>query len=149
MPQRVKPVSAPTRWSMPSHSAIDTWIVSVPYTHRENSSQVRRDGVTDIVVKVTTDEGIVGWGEGFGFSICGTTRCAVEHMIAPLAVGRDPSDIDAVYCAASNMQRAYPAMAVEIQQALGAISLADMQEWTIPPAFRVPARAAVTLPAAE
>ena len=30
-----------------------------------------------------------------------------------------PQDIDAVICAASNMQRAYPAMAVEIQDALG------------------------------
>lgn len=36
-----------------------------------------------------------------------------------------------------------------IQQALGAISLADMQEWTIPPAFRVPAPPPITLPAAE
>jgi len=33
--------------------------------------------------------------------------------------GRDPADIDAVLCAASNMQRPYPAMAIEIQQALG------------------------------
>ena len=33
--------------------------------------------------------------------------------------GRSPQDIDAVLCAASNMQRAYPAMAIEIQQALG------------------------------
>ena len=33
--------------------------------------------------------------------------------------GKDASQIDAVICAASNMQRAYPAMAVEIQQALG------------------------------
>lgn len=33
--------------------------------------------------------------------------------------GRDPSDVDAVLCAASNMQRPYPAMAVEIQDALG------------------------------
>ncbi|MDE2436534.1 MAG: beta-ketoacyl-ACP synthase III, partial [Sphingomonadales bacterium] len=32
---------------------------------------------------------------------------------------RDPKDVDAVLCAASNMQRAYPAMAIEIQQALG------------------------------
>lgn len=35
------------------------------------------------------------------------------------AAGRDPKDVDAVLCAASNMQRAYPAMAVEIQDALG------------------------------
>jgi beta-ketodecanoyl-[acyl-carrier-protein] synthase len=33
--------------------------------------------------------------------------------------GRDVADVDAVLCAASNMQRAYPAMAVEIQAALG------------------------------
>ena len=51
-------------------------------------------------------------------------------MMAELAVaaaqqalqqaGRQGADIDAVLCAASNMQRAYPAMAIEIQQALGA-----------------------------
>ncbi|MFM5917750.1 MAG: beta-ketoacyl-ACP synthase III [Novosphingobium sp.] len=33
--------------------------------------------------------------------------------------GRDAKDVDAVLCAASNMQRPYPAMAIEIQQALG------------------------------
>ena len=33
--------------------------------------------------------------------------------------GRDPDDVDAVLCAASNMERPYPAMAIEIQQALG------------------------------
>ena len=33
--------------------------------------------------------------------------------------GRDPGDVDAVLCAASNMERPYPAMAIEIQQALG------------------------------
>lgn len=33
--------------------------------------------------------------------------------------GRDPRDVDAVLCACSNMQRPYPAMAIEIQAALG------------------------------
>ena len=35
------------------------------------------------------------------------------------AAGRKPEDVDAVICAASNMQRAYPAMAIEVQEALG------------------------------
>jgi beta-ketodecanoyl-[acyl-carrier-protein] synthase len=35
------------------------------------------------------------------------------------AAGRAPEDIGAVICAASNMQRAYPAMAIEVQDALG------------------------------
>ena len=33
--------------------------------------------------------------------------------------GRKAEDVDAVLCAASNMERPYPAMAIEIQQALG------------------------------
>ncbi len=36
------------------------------------------------------------------------------------AAGRTGADVDSVLCAAANMQRAYPAMACEIQQALGA-----------------------------
>lgn len=36
------------------------------------------------------------------------------------AAGREAADIDMLICAASNMQRPYPAMAVEIQGALGA-----------------------------
>jgi beta-ketodecanoyl-[acyl-carrier-protein] synthase len=36
------------------------------------------------------------------------------------AAGKTGADVDAVLCASANMQRAYPAMAVEIQNALGA-----------------------------
>jgi len=39
---------------------------------------------------------------------------------AMAAAGKQGSDIDSVLCAAANMQRAYPAMACEIQQAIGA-----------------------------
>jgi beta-ketodecanoyl-[acyl-carrier-protein] synthase len=42
---------------------------------------------------------------------------AANRAIA--AAGKRPGEIDGVLCAASNMQRAYPAMAVEIQDALG------------------------------
>ncbi|SOH94043.1 beta-ketodecanoyl-[acyl-carrier-protein] synthase [Monaibacterium marinum] len=45
---------------------------------------------------------------------------AVEAATTALKqAGRSPRDVDAVICAASNMERAYPAMAVEIQQLLG------------------------------
>ena len=43
---------------------------------------------------------------------------AAEQALAQ--AGKTGADIDMVLCAASNMQRAYPAIAVEIQQALGA-----------------------------
>jgi beta-ketodecanoyl-[acyl-carrier-protein] synthase len=42
---------------------------------------------------------------------------AAQQAVA--AWGKPVSEIGAVLCAASNMQRAYPAMAIEVQQALG------------------------------
>ena len=42
---------------------------------------------------------------------------AAEDALA--RAGRDARDVDAVLCAASNMERPYPAMAIEIQNALG------------------------------
>ncbi len=46
---------------------------------------------------------------------------AVDAARQALAqAGKTGADIDAVLCSSANMQRAYPAMAVEIQQALGA-----------------------------
>jgi len=38
---------------------------------------------------------------------------------ALIRAGKKPADLDGVICAAANMQRAYPAMAIEIQHALG------------------------------
>jgi beta-ketodecanoyl-[acyl-carrier-protein] synthase len=51
-------------------------------------------------------------------SIMAEMGVAAAHQALDRA-GRDAGDVDAVLCAASNMQRAYPAMAIEIQHALG------------------------------
>jgi beta-ketodecanoyl-[acyl-carrier-protein] synthase len=45
--------------------------------------------------------------------------CVAAARQALERAGRTPADIDMVLVAASNMQRAYPAMAVEVQDALG------------------------------
>lgn len=61
--------------------------VSVPYTRREVSSLVNRDGVTDIIVKATTDDGIVGWGESCSGADVKSVLGALEAM-KPFVVGR-------------------------------------------------------------
>jgi L-alanine-DL-glutamate epimerase-like enolase superfamily enzyme len=69
--------------------------VSVPYRHREISSQVARDGVSDVLVKVTTDDGLVGWGE----ACCGADTASVEaalRAMTPFVVGRDPWNREAM-----------------------------------------------------
>ena len=54
--------------------------VSVPYKHREVSSLVNRDGVTDVIVKATTDTGLVGWGESCSGADVKSVLGALEAM---------------------------------------------------------------------
>lgn len=76
-------------------AAVEPVPVSVPYRRREISSQVARDGVSDVLVKVTTDDGLVGWGE----ACCGADTASVEaalRALTPFVVGRDPWNREAM-----------------------------------------------------
>jgi beta-ketodecanoyl-[acyl-carrier-protein] synthase len=60
------------------------------------------------------------WPERSNDDLSVMAEIGVKAAKAALAgAGRDPADVDAVLCAASNMQRPYPAIAIEIQHALG------------------------------
>ncbi len=76
-------------------ATVETTIVSVPYIHREISSQVARDGVTDIIVKVTTDDGLVGWGEACSGADVRSVDAAIDAM-RPIVLGRDAWNGDAI-----------------------------------------------------
>jgi glucarate dehydratase len=69
--------------------SVTATIASVPYDRREVSSQVARDGVTSIIVRVVAEDGAVGWGEACAGADAESVRAAVEAM-TPLVVGRDP-----------------------------------------------------------
>jgi L-alanine-DL-glutamate epimerase-like enolase superfamily enzyme len=74
---------------------LETFTVSVPYRHLEVSSRVRRGGVTDVLVKLTADDGRVGWGE----SCSGADAPSVEQAVLaarPFVVGRDPWELEAI-----------------------------------------------------
>ncbi len=49
--------------------------------------------VDTLLTRVTTDDGLEAWGESFGFVGLPVTRTAIDDVIAPLCVGRDPSQI--------------------------------------------------------
>jgi L-alanine-DL-glutamate epimerase-like enolase superfamily enzyme len=76
-------------------SKIDFFPVSIAYTHRETSAQVDRDGVTDVVVKATTDDGLVGWGESCSGA---NVESVVETLKAmrPFVLGRSPWQCEAI-----------------------------------------------------
>ncbi len=62
-----------------------------------------RDGLAGIptrdvlLVKVHTDEGIVGVGEGFCLGALDTTAAAVAETLAPLLLGKDPCRIEMLW----------------------------------------------------
>jgi glucarate dehydratase len=74
---------------------LETWIVSVPYRHVEVSRRVQRAGVTDTIIRLTADNGLVGWGE----CPSGPDAASVEQAVrsaAPFLLGRDPWDKEAI-----------------------------------------------------
>jgi L-alanine-DL-glutamate epimerase-like enolase superfamily enzyme len=46
-----------------------------------------------LLVKVTTDQGLVGWGEAFGFRAVSSAKLAIDQLIAPLCIGQDATRI--------------------------------------------------------
>ena len=42
-----------------------------------------------LIVKITTDDGTVGWGETFGFTAIPAVKLAIDTILAPEVIGRD------------------------------------------------------------
>ena len=52
-----------------------------------------RTSIDMLLVRVDTDAGVVGWGEAFGHRIFHATRAAIDTVVAPMCIGRDPRDV--------------------------------------------------------
>ncbi|TAJ69458.1 MAG: beta-ketoacyl-ACP synthase III [Phenylobacterium sp.] len=86
----------------------------------EKASGIKARFVVDKTGLVDPDRMVPNIPERPNDQISILAEIAVEAAREAIARwGKDVSRIDAVICAASNMQRAYPAMAIEVQQALG------------------------------
>jgi L-alanine-DL-glutamate epimerase-like enolase superfamily enzyme len=68
---------------------LETFIVNVPYKRTEVSSIVFRGGVTSVVVKLTTDTGLIGWGEACSGADVHSISAALQAMF-PFIKGRSP-----------------------------------------------------------
>src|SRR5579871_774024 len=73
----------------------ESFPVRVLYRHVEKSSVIARSGVTDVIVKLTADDGLVGWGETTRAADAAGIESAVKAM-APVVMGRDPWDREAI-----------------------------------------------------
>ena len=80
-------------------TAIETSIVALPFTmggpYQSFAGQLW-DRMEILLVRVETEDGLVGWGEAFGHAAIVTTKAAIDSIIAPLMIGRDAGDINAI-----------------------------------------------------
>jgi L-Ala-D/L-Glu epimerase len=75
---------------------LETFVIRIPYKRVETSSLINRGGVTDVMVKLTTDDGLIGWGECTRAADVAGIENAVKAM-APLVIGRDSWDKEAIH----------------------------------------------------
>ncbi|HZE40157.1 MAG TPA: enolase C-terminal domain-like protein [Stackebrandtia sp.] len=71
---------------------IDVWVVNVPYRSAFVSSFEVRRGTTRTVVRLRTDDGLVGWGE----TMHGDPVTALTTKLFATYRGRSPYDVEAV-----------------------------------------------------
>ena len=76
-------------------SKCEVYPLSIAYKRHEVSSIINRGGVSDVVIKITADNGLVGWGEcctpGDTASVEDAARSA-----EPFLLGRDPWNKEAI-----------------------------------------------------
>ncbi|MBL6457701.1 mandelate racemase/muconate lactonizing enzyme family protein [Belnapia sp. T6] len=77
-------------------TAVESSVVSMPFTmggpHGRFAGQLW-DRMEILLVRVETEDGLVGWGEAFGHAAIPATKAALESIVAPLVLGQDSSDI--------------------------------------------------------
>jgi L-alanine-DL-glutamate epimerase-like enolase superfamily enzyme len=78
---------------------IETIVLRIPYTSGGPSDTQVWGGkawqTADVLlVKISTDAGVTGWGEAFGYNVIPATRVAIDQILAPMCIGRDALGIE-------------------------------------------------------
>ena len=58
-----------------------------------------------LLIKITCEDGTVGWGETYGIVAAGAVRALVADVIGPYLAGRNPLDVQVIWQSLYNMMR--------------------------------------------
>ena len=80
---------------------IETTVLRIPYTSGGPSDTEVWGGLAwqsadVLLVKVSTDAGVTGWGEAFGYNVIPATKVAIDQILAPMCIGRDALAIESL-----------------------------------------------------
>lgn len=96
----------------PRIAAVETFIISLPrdtpylgplgpdervnergYLVRQGNRTIYPSTDMSVLIKVTDDEGTVGWGETYGIIAPDAVTAILDDVLGPLVIGRDPRDV--------------------------------------------------------
>jgi L-alanine-DL-glutamate epimerase-like enolase superfamily enzyme len=97
-------------------ASVETFVVTVPretpylgplaadervnargYVVRKGNGTIYPVVDRSIVVRVTTDDGMIGWGETYGICAPRATCEIINDLLAPVTIGADPCDVEHVW----------------------------------------------------
>src|SRR5262249_43448859 len=121
-------------------TGLDTYFLSAPLPQVVRTSTHEISRVSEVIVKLTTNAGHVGVGEGHGPFLCrGPEGLRVVNDIlkttTPLVVGHDPFDGERIwqdlFALTYTSVRGIPAMARQQRQLVTAMSAIDIALWDL------------------
>jgi len=96
----------------PAVASVETFIVSLPrevpylgslgpgeainakgYFVRRGNRTIYPSSDMSVIVKVTADDGTVGWGETYGIVAPRAVTAIIDDVLGPMVIGRDPRDV--------------------------------------------------------
>ena len=69
-------------------------IAPVKEEDKFNGASPNIDKMESLLLEVETDTGLTGWGEAFGHASNAVTFSALEHLVAPMFIGKDIADYE-------------------------------------------------------
>lgn len=74
-------------------SKVESYLLKIPYRTAYATTEIDVKKTWEILlVRVATDDGVIGWGEAFGLNVAEPTKAVIDLYLAPFCAGRDPLD---------------------------------------------------------
>ena len=75
---------------------LEVYELKVPFSIGVKSSSadfLKQDGMDFCVIKIETDNGIIGWGDAFSFNCRRAVSEVISNMVKPHLIGKNPLDV--------------------------------------------------------